>query len=247
MSQINALQDTLLRHFTTQGFALNQHTHPFVSLNAATTREQMALQSDRGELTLVLSKKALIEVATQLRDTPELCFEQLIDVCGVDYLSYGIAEWVTDKATGSGFERAVDQEGIRMESFTGSRFAVVYHLLSLKFNQRLRLKVFLDETDLCIPSLMPIWPSADWFEREAFDLFGFLFEGHPDLRRILTDYGFIGHPFRKDFPTSGQVEMRYDKASERVIYQPVTIPERVLVPKVIREDSRYLDTEHKNG
>ncbi len=247
MSRLDALQDNILRHFTAQGFVLSQHTDLFVTLNASSTREQMALQSACGELTLVLNKKALIAVASELRDTPELCFEQLIDVCGVDYLTYGIAEWVTDKATGSGFERAVDQEGIRMESFAGSRFAVVYHLLSVKLNQRLRLKVFLDESDLCIPSLMPIWPSADWFEREAFDLFGFLFEGHPDLRRILTDYGFIGHPFRKDFPISGHVEMRYDKASERVIYQPVTIAERVLVPKVIREDSRYLDAEHKNG
>jgi NADH-quinone oxidoreductase subunit C len=247
MSLLNTLQDNILHHFTTQNFVINHHTHPFVTLQAQAPREQIALQSDRHELTLIVNKKALIDVATQLRDVPQFCFDQLIDVCGVDYLTYGIAEWVTDKATGSGFERAVDQEGIRMESFSGSRFAVVYHLLSVKLNQRLRLKVFLDENELCVPSIMSVWPSADWFEREAFDLFGFLFEGHPDLRRILTDYGFIGHPFRKDFPISGHVEMRYDKASERVIYQPVTIPERVLVPKVIREDSRYLEAEQKHG
>ena len=247
MNLLNTLQDNILSHFTSQGFVVGHHTHPFVTLHAETPREQMALQSDRHELTLILNKRALIEAATQLRDMPQFRFDQLIDVCGVDYLTYGIAEWVTDKATGSGFERAVDQDGIRVESFSGSRFAVVYHLLSVKLNQRLRLKVFLDESDMCIPSIMPIWPSADWFEREAFDLFGFLFEGHPDLRRILTDYGFIGHPFRKDFPVSGHVEMRYDKASDRVIYQQVTIPERVLVPKVIREDSRYLEAGQKNG
>ncbi len=247
MSRLTSLQDNIIRHFTAQGFVFNHSKNPFVSLNAEAAREQLAVQNACDELTLVLTKKALLDVATQLRDGAEFCFEQLIDVCGVDYLTYGIAEWVTDKATGSGFERALDPEGIPVESFSESRFAVVYHLLSVKLNQRLRLKVFLDEADLCIPSLMPIWPAADWFEREAFDLFGFLFEGHPDLRRILTDYGFIGHPFRKDFPVSGHVEMRYDKASERVIYQPVSIPARVLVPKVIREDSRYLEAEHPHG
>ncbi|MBY0378423.1 MAG: NADH-quinone oxidoreductase subunit C [Gammaproteobacteria bacterium] len=238
------LQDRILQHFSAQGFECNVAARPLVVVNANAPRTQLALQQDRNELTLVLTKNALLEVATQLRDTPEFCFEQLIDVCGVDYLTYGVDEWVTDKATGSGFERAVNRQGLRVEAFSGPRFAVVYHLLSVKLNQRLRLKVFLDEVDLRLPSVISIWRAADWFEREAFDLFGFLFEGHPDLRRILTDYGFIGHPFRKDFPTSGHVEMRYDKATERVIYQPVSIPERVLVPKVIREDSRYLEGEH---
>lgn len=241
------LQDRILQHFSAQGFDCKVAMQPLVVLPATAAPSQLALQRDRGELTLVLSKNALLEVATQLRDTPEFCFEQLIDVCGVDYLTYGIDEWVTDKATGSGFERAVNKQGLTVEPFSGPRFAVVYHLLSVKMNQRLRLKVFLDEVDLRLPSIMPVWPAANWFEREAFDLFGFLFEGHPDLRRILTDYGFIGHPFRKDFPVSGHVEMRYDKATERVIYQPVSIPERVLVPKVIREDSRYLEGEPSHG
>lgn len=247
MKSLITLQDNIIRHFSTQGFVCTAEPRPLMVLAATAAREQLALQHDRNELTLVLNKKALLDVATQLRDTPEFCFEQLIDVCGVDYLTYGVDEWVTDKATGSGFERAVDKQGLREEPFSGSRFAVVYHLLSVKCNHRLRLKVFLDEADLRVPSVIGIWKAADWFEREAFDLFGFLFEGHPDLRRILTDYGFIGHPFRKDFPVSGHVEMRYDKESQRVIYQPVSIPERVLVPKVIREDSRYLEGEGSHG
>ncbi len=238
------LQDKLLSHLNTQGFVFKISEEPLVTLSADAPREQLALQCAHEECTLILSKHALLDVAKQLRDEAQFSFEQLIDVCGVDYLSYGVDEWVTDKATGTGFERAVDREGIREIPFSGPRFAVVYHLLSLKHNQRLRLKVFLEERDLRIPSLIELWPSADWFEREAFDLFGFLFEGHPDLRRILTDYGFVGHPFRKDFPLSGQVEMRYDKTIGRVIYQPVSIPERVLVPKVIREDSRYAEGEY---
>ena len=238
------LQDKLLTHFNAQGFIGVLSEEPLATLKADALREQLILQYTHQECTLILSKNALLDVARQLRDEAQFSFEQLIDVCGVDYLSYGIDEWVTDKATGTGFERAVDRKGIRELSFSGPRFAVVYHLLSVKHNQRLRLKVFLEERDLRIPSLIEVWRSADWFEREAFDLFGFLFEGHPDLRRILTDYGFVGHPFRKDFPLSGQVEMRYDKTIGRVIYQPVSIPERVLVPKVIREDSRYAEGEH---
>ena len=245
MDKLIALKDNLIKHFAAKGYTCNEFTHSLVVLAADATKDQLALQHDRNELTLVTTKKALLDVATELRDSKGLCFEELTDVCGVDYLNYGIDEWVTDKATGSGFERAVDRQGIAVDKFTGPRFAVVYHLLSVKLNHRLRVKVFLDELDLRIPSVINIWRSADWFEREAFDLYGVLFEGHPDLRRILTDYGFIGHPFRKDFPVSGHVEMRYDKATERVIYQPVTIPERVLVPKVIREDSRYMDAgEH---
>jgi NADH-quinone oxidoreductase subunit C len=178
---------------------------------------------------------------------PEFDFAQLIDVCGVDYLAYGKTEWKTDEATGSGFSRAVTGRIVNEDSFADlesadshRRFAVVYHLLSLNHNHRIRVKAYLSEEPPMIDSVVDIWPSANWFEREAFDLFGILFRNHPDLRRLLTDYGFIGHPFRKDFPLSGYVEVRYDPEQKRVIYQPVTITPRVLVPKVIRDDHRYL-------
>jgi NADH-quinone oxidoreductase subunit C len=170
-----------------------------------------------GELTLEVRRDQLLKLARRLRDDNLFRFEQLIDVCGVDYLSY----------------RAESPEGVRQ----GPRFAVVYHLLSVSRNQRLRLRVFLDDQLPVVDSLVDLWPSANWFEREAFDLFGIVFEGHPDLRRILTDYGFIGHPFRKDFPLSGHVEMRYDPEKGRVVYQPVSIEPRVLVPRVIREET----------
>jgi len=167
-----------------------------------------------GELTLVVRSEDYQEVATTLRDDPTLGFEQLMDLCGVDYSEYGNATW------------------------EGPRFAVVSHLLSVKHNWRLRLKVFAPEDGYpLVASVTPIWNSANWFEREAFDLFGILFDGHEDLRRILTDYGFIGHPFRKDFPVSGKVEMRYDPDQKRVIYQPVTIETREVTPRVIREES----------
>lgn len=167
-----------------------------------------------GELTLVVRSEDYQEVATTLRDDPTLGFEQLIDLCGVDYSEYGNATW------------------------EGPRFAVVSHLLSVKHNWRLRLKVFAPEDSYpLVASVTPIWNSANWYEREAFDLFGILFDGHEDLRRILTDYGFIGHPFRKDFPVSGNVEMRYDPDQKRVIYQPVTIETREVTPRVIREES----------
>jgi len=185
-----------------------------------------------GELTLVIKRDHLKAMCFHLRD--RFAFSQCVDVCGVDYLTYGLSEWVTDKATGSGFDRAVEPLQVP-EMPSTPRFAVVYHLLSLANNTRLRLKVFLsEESDLLVDSLVDVWPSVNWFEREAFDLFGILFSGHPDLRRLLTDYGFIGHPFRKDFPLSGHVEVRYDAASARVVYEPVSIKPRVLVPKVIR-------------
>jgi len=167
-----------------------------------------------GELTLTVAAADYIEAALLLRDHPELKFEQLVDLCGVDYSSYRDAPW------------------------EGLRFCVVSHLLSVTHNWRLRLKVFCPDDDVPqIPSLAEVWSSTDWFEREAFDLFGIIFDGHLDLRRILTDYGFIGHPFRKDFPVSGTVEMRYDPEQRRVIYQPVTIEPREIVPRVIREDN----------
>lgn len=190
-----------------------------------------------GELTLELRPEHLREVAKALRDEPAFDFNLLIDVCGVDYLHYGISEWETESATATGFERGVEQNVSK--KYTGKRFASVYHLLSLTHNQRIRLKVFLDKHAPIVPSVVDIWPSANWFEREAFDLFGIIYEGHPDLRRLLTDYGFVGHPFRKDFPLIGQVEARYDAKTQRVIYEPVSIEPRVLEPKVIRTDPRY--------
>ena len=166
------------------------------------------------EVTLVVAAQDYFTAALMLRDDPALAFEQLIDLCGVDYQEYGDGSW------------------------TGLRFAVVSHLLSLQHNQRLRVRVFApDDSYPVVASLVPVWSSANWFEREAFDLFGILFDGHEDLRRILTDYGFIGHPFRKDFPISGTVEMRYDPELKRVVYQPVTIEPREVIPRIVREES----------
>ncbi len=198
------------------------------------------------EVTIELAKEYLLPIATRLRDEPEFQFNLLLDVCGVDYLDYGQSEWVTNKATGSSFDRGVERSRkLREIPFEKSRFAVVNHLLSTSLNHRLRLKVFLAGDPPIIDSVVAIWPAANWFEREAFDLYGILFDKHPDLRRILTDYGFIGHPFRKDFPLSGNVEVRYDAAQQRVIYEPVEIDRRVLVPKVIRDDNRYLTSGEK--
>ena len=167
----------------------------------------------------------------------------LVDICGVDYLTFGSDEWITDSATESGFSRGVERESVILDeadSFDPERFAVVYHLLSITYNFRLRLRVYTGESNPpIVKSVVDIWNSANWYERETFDLFGVLFEGHPDLRRILTDYGFIGHPFRKDFPLIGNVEVTYDADKGRVVYQPVTIEPRTLVPKVIRDDNRY--------
>lgn len=173
----------------------------------------VALADRLGELTLVVRATDHLEVAALLRDHPSLRFDTLLDLCGMDYLHYG--------------------EG----SHDGPRFAVVVHLLSVELNHRLRVRTFCPEDDFpVIASLTEVWPAVGWFEREAFDLFGIVFEGHADLRRILTDYGFVGHPFRKDFPVSGYVEMRYDPEQRRVIYQPVTIEPREIVPRVIREE-----------
>ncbi|HEX20516.1 MAG TPA: NADH-quinone oxidoreductase subunit C [Acidiferrobacteraceae bacterium] len=168
------------------------------------------------ELTIEFKREDTIRVCETLHDDTRLSFEQLIDVCGVDYLSYG-------------------EESPR-DLKRPARFAVVYHLLSIKHNRRLRLRTYLDDDFPLVSSVIDVWNSADWYEREAFDMFGIIFEGHPDLRRILTDYGFIGHPFRKDFPLIGHVEMRYDTEQKRVVYQPVSIEPRILVPRVIREE-----------
>jgi NADH-quinone oxidoreductase subunit C len=195
-----------------------------------------------GELTYEIPSERWLRTAETLRDHAELKFEMCMDVCGVDYLEHGRAEWKTDDATASGFSRGVARrvQFPAGDGPTGRRFAVVYHLLSVSHNHRVRLRVFCpDDTQPMMDSVVGVWSSADWFEREAFDLYGILFRGHPDLRRLLTDYGFIGHPFRKDFPLSGNVEVRYDPEKGRVVYQPVTIEPRVLVPKVIRHDNRY--------
>jgi NADH-quinone oxidoreductase subunit C len=193
-----------------------------------------------GELTLVVRPAALLEVATALRDEAGLEFAMLVEAAGVDYLTYGMDEWKTLKATESGFSRGVVRGSPPVSPDTPRRFAVAYHLMSISLNQRLRVRCYPEPGDPPrLPSVTDIWPSANWFEREAFDLFGILFDGHPDLRRILTDYGFIGHPFRKDFPLTGQVEVRYDPEQRRVVYEPVDIEPRTLVPRVIRADHRY--------
>ncbi len=186
-------------------------------LRSALGERVRQLDAALGELTLVVPAAELTDVMRDLRDRPEFRFVQLIDLCGVDYRDHA---------------RAPD-----------SRFAVVYHLLSIEHNRRLRVRAYCSDDDFpVVDSVVDIWPSANWFEREAFDLFGIVFTGHPDLRRLLTDYGFVGHPFRKDFPLSGNVEMRYDPEQQRVIYQPVTIEPREIVPRVIREEN-YGDAE----
>ncbi|GAB7562252.1 NADH-quinone oxidoreductase subunit C [Methylobacillus methanolivorans] len=171
------------------------------------------LEEHVGELTIECKAPCLLEVANLLRDHKLLKFEQLIDLCGVDYADYGEGSW------------------------SGLRYATVYHFLSVSLNQRLRLRVFASDDDFpVLPTVVDVWPVANWFERESFDLFGIMYEGHPDLRRLLTDYGFVGHPFRKDFPMIGNVEMRYDPEQQRVVYQPVSIDPRNNVPRVIREE-----------
>lgn len=176
-----------------------------------------------GELTVEVAPQHLHDVCTALRDEAPFGCEELIDLCGVDYLDYGNGQW------------------------SGIRFAVVYHLLSIRNNHRIRVRTFVEGEPPLVDSVVDIWNGANWYEREAFDLYGIVFEGHPDLRRILTDYGFIGHPFRKDFPISGNVEMRYDPEQGRVIYQPVTIEPRMMVPRVIRDDHRYTGGTDSEG
>lgn len=193
-----------------------------------------------GEITIIVPKEILIQVSIRLRDDKDLAFDSLMDVCGVDYLEYGVAEWQAATATHTGFSRAKNkQDKVSTKYNHEQRFAVVYHLLSRPHNHRIRMRVYLPESDLVIPTVNDVWPAANWFEREAFDMFGIVFADHPDLRRILTDYGFTGHPFRKDFPLIGEVEMRYDATKQRCVYEPVSIKPRVVIPKVIRKDQRY--------
>ncbi|MBP0624202.1 NAD(P)H-quinone oxidoreductase subunit J, chloroplastic [compost metagenome] len=190
------------------------------ALEKALGKRVQKLIEATGELTLIVKADDYLEAARILRDDPSLRFEQLIDLCGVDYSDFGDGAW------------------------DGPRFAAVSHLLSITHNWRLRLRVFAPDDDFpVVASLIDVWNSVNWFEREAFDFYGIVFDGHPDLRRILTDYGFVGHPFRKDFPVSGYVEMRYDPEQKRVIYQPVTIEPREITPRVIRED-KYGGLEH---
>jgi NADH-quinone oxidoreductase subunit C len=198
------------------------------------------LPSRAQELAYEVEAAALLTVCRTLRDTQELKFEMLMDLAGVDYLHYGRDDWQTESATSTGFSRARRAQSTAPDPAAPGRFAVIYNLLSITHNQRLRLKAICPETaEPVLDSVVDVWASANWFEREAFDLYGILFRGHPDLRRILTDYGFIGHPFRKDFPLIGNVEVQYDPERQRVVYQPVSITPRVLVPKVIRHDHRY--------
>ena len=223
----------------------------------------VSLSKALDEITVVVRPEHLLEAAAVLRDAPALGFEQLIDLCGVDYGGYGkVAQGTAlydddgdapdrEKPAAGGLPEsgngrsASEQEAELIPP--GARFAVVYHLLSVSRNQRVRMRVFCADRDFpVVDSVIGIWPSANWFEREAFDLFGIVFTGHPDLRRILTDYGFIGHPFRKDFPISGNVEMRYDPDQRRVIYQPVTIEPREITPRIVREE-KYGDTEASRG
>jgi len=193
---------------------MSDHLQTLIDILQKKFGNNVEISSALNEVTLTVKAEDYLTIATQLRDDAQLGFEQLIDLCGVDYSAYGDGRW------------------------SGLRFAVVSHLLSIQHNWRLRLRVFAPNEDFpLVASVTPIWNSANWFEREAFDLFGILFEGHDDLRRILTDYGFIGHPFRKDFPVTGHVEMRYDPEQKRVVYQPVTIETREVTPRVIREET----------
>jgi len=200
-------------------------------LDQLSAQLKLALSGQMTQLTIALDEITIeckvenyLTICTKLRDHAELKFEQLIDLCGVDYSDYGDGLW------------------------QGSRYAVVLHLLSVSLNQRVRLRVFAHDDDFpVLPTLVEVWPAANWFEREAFDLYGLMFENHPDLRRLLTDYGFVGHPFRKDFPMIGNVEMRYDPEQQRVIYQPVSIEMRNNVPRVIREEGAHYEKGFHNG
>ena len=202
-----------------------------------------------GEVTIEVLPKDALSVFEKLRDDATFKFEQLIDVCGVDYSEYGSVEWETESPSSTGFSRGVEPatgarlrfgDDIESTDSGRQRFASVYHFMSVTHNHRLRVRIYCqDDAVPVVPSVIDLWPAANWFERESFDLFGIIYEGHPDLRRILTDYGFVGHPFRKDFPLIGHVEMKYDEEQKRVVYQPVTIEPRVLVPRVIRDDGRF--------
>jgi NADH-quinone oxidoreductase subunit C len=219
---------------------------------AARFGDKLTVSTSHGAVTAVVDAANLLAVVTALRDESGFRFSELVDLCGVDYLGYGQTEWDTTDVSGNGFSRGVEGEAVGRFSWDDrprdvsmpKRYASVFHLLSIELNQRLRVRVFCDDNDLpVVPSLTGIHPGVNWFEREAFDLFGIIYEGHPDLRRILTDYGFVGHPFRKDFPLIGNVEVRYDPEQKRVVYEPVSIEPRVLVPRVIRDDADLIQAK----
>jgi len=218
MSSTGRPESELHRSAQREGVSLGGPTDTLSAALVAAFGERLkSVAVARDEVTAVVAADRMIDVLRELRDRPELRFDMLIDVCGVDYQGYGDGAW------------------------EGPRFAAVYHLLSLPHNRRLRVRAFAPDDDFpVLASVVDLWPTANWFEREAFDLYGIVFSGHPDLRRLLTDYGFVGHPFRKDFPISGYVEMRYDPEQARVIYQPVTIEPREITPRIVREDN-YAD------
>jgi len=235
------------------------HPHLDARLDVMLARLRTALPANASVdrsldlIALEVAPDALIETALTLKNDPTLAFRQMSDLCGVDYATYGDDEWSTETGDVASYSRAVDASSIGRLTFDDAlelpkrdrpRFVVVYHLLSIEHNARVRLRCAATDDDLpVVPSITGVWNNADWYEREAFDLFGILFDGHDDLRRILTDYGFTGHPFRKDFPLIGNVEMRYDPVKGRVVYEPVSIEPRVLVPRVIRHDARYVEGE----
>lgn len=210
-------------------------------LQASYSAEVESCVVAHGEVTVEILPEKIVSFCQRMKEDESFSFEMLIDLCGIDYLHYGYDEWETVEATGQGFERAVRpiSEIHVNTTWKKPRLAVVYHLLSIKHNWRLRIKSFVSDQEPMIDSVVGVWSSANWYEREAFDLYGILFAGHPDLRRILTDYGFIGHPFRKDFPLVGNVEVRYDAQQQRVVYEPVDIVPRTLVPKVIRKGTPH--------
>jgi NADH-quinone oxidoreductase subunit C len=230
--------------------------HEFVDrLRTRFDGASVVLVEPRGEMTLEVSAASWLDTARALRD--EFGFEQAVDLCGVDYLSYGSDEWDT-QVSSEGFSRGVEGKGAGRFAWgelpngaadaPARRFAVVIHLLSYVHNRRLRVRTFAENDDLpVVASLVSVWRGVNWFEREAFDLYGIVFDGHPDLRRILTDYGFVGFPFRKDFPLIGNVEVRYDAERKRVVYEPVSIEPRVLVPRVIRDDARYATAQGESA
>lgn len=216
----------------------------------------VSIHGEGDEVTIEVQADRWHEVAQRLRDDEALRFEMAIDLCGLDFLGWGQTEWDTGDASFEGFSRGVEGDGPGRFNWERrpvpanipNRFAVVLHLLSLTHNKRLRMRAYCEHNDVpTMRSLVDIWPGLNWFEREAFDLFGILFDGHPDLRRLLTDYGFVGHAFRKDFPLIGNVEMRYDEETRRIVYEPVSIEPRVLVPRVIRDNSGYLQARAESA
>ncbi|NQY43260.1 MAG: NADH-quinone oxidoreductase subunit C [Legionellales bacterium] len=198
------------------------------------------LIDDYNEVTIIVNSSDLLRVADVLKKSP-FDFNMLMDLCGVDYLHYGLSDWETTDATARGFARGIERGSKKnMDKFyRDKRYGCVYHLQSLKHNTRIRMKVYLPEGSPVVDSVVEIWRAADWYEREAYDLYGIVFDNHPNLSRILTDYGFKEHPFRKDFPLSGYLEMRYDGKTQKVIYEPVDIDEREMLPKIFRNDVRY--------